>query len=63
MHTERAQDTYRDIWRGLVFNSNCDYRQTSNINRNLVGNKIVDQSDVVGEPPIGAAPTKSSFFT
>ena len=33
------------------------YRQTSNIRRALVGNKIVDHSDVVGASPIGAAPT------
>ena len=29
----------------------------------LVGNKIVDHSDVVGSSPIGAAPTTSSFPT
>ena len=39
------------------------YRRTSNIRRNLVGNKIVDQSDVVGASPVGAAPTTSSFST
>ena len=33
-----------------------DYRKTSNISRTLVGNKVVDNSDVVG-----AAPTTSSF--
>ena len=32
------------------------YRKTSNIRRTLVGNKIVDHSDVVGASPIGAAP-------
>ena len=37
------------------------YHQTSNIYRILVGNKIVDHSDVVGAPPVGAAPTISSF--
>ena len=38
---------------------NCQsYRKTSNISRTLVGNKIVDNSDV-----IGAAPTTSSFST
>ena len=40
-----------------------DYRQTSNIRRTLVGNKIVDNSDVVGESPVGAALTTSSFST
>ena len=39
------------------------YRQVSNISRTLVGNKIVDHSDVVGAPPVGAAPTTSSFST
>ena len=37
------------------------YRQVSNISRTLVGNKIVDHSDVVGASPVGAAPTTSSF--
>ena len=35
------------------------YRQDSNISLTLVGNKIVDDSDVV----VGAAPTTSSFST
>ena len=39
------------------------YRQISNIIRTLVGNKIVDHSDVVGASPVGAAPTTSSFST
>ena len=40
------------------------YRQTSNISRTtLVGNEIVDHSDVVGASPAGAAPTTSSFST
>ena len=38
-------------------------RKTSNISRTLVGNKIVDHSDVVGASPVGAAPTTSSFST
>ena len=41
----------------------CSYRKTSNISRTLVGNKIVDNSDVVGASPVGAAPTTSSFST
>ena len=40
-----------------------NYRKTSNIRRTLVANKIVDQSDVVGASPVGAAPTTSSFST
>ena len=39
------------------------YRQTSNIRRTLVGNKVVDHSDVDGAPPVGATPTTSSFST
>ena len=39
------------------------YRQTSNISHTLEGNKIVGHSDVVGAPPVGAAPTASSFST
>ena len=39
------------------------YRQVSNKTRNLVGNKIVDHSDVVGAAPVGAASTTSSFST
>ena len=39
------------------------YRKTSNIRHTLLGNKIVDHSDVVGASPAGAAPTTSSFST
>ena len=39
------------------------YHQTSNISRTLVGNEIVDHSDVVGASPVGAAQTTSSFST
>ena len=39
------------------------YRQVYNISRNLVGNKIVDHSDVVGASPVDAASTTSSFST
>ena len=39
------------------------YRKVSNIRRTLVGNEIVDHSDVVGASPVGAAPTTSSFST
>ena len=40
-----------------------DYRKVSNIRRTLVGNKVVDHSDVVGASPVGAAPNTSSFST
>ena len=39
------------------------YQQSSNISHTLVGNKIVDHSDVVGASPVGAAPTTLSFST
>ena len=39
------------------------YRKTYNIRHTLVGDKIVDHSDVVGASPVGAAPTTSSFST
>ena len=39
------------------------YPQMSNISHILVGNLIVDQSDVVGALPVGAAATTSSFST
>ena len=43
--------------------SELEYRKTTNIIRTPVGNTIVDHSDVVGESPVGAAPTTSSFST
>ena len=39
------------------------YRKTSNIRRTPSSNKIVDNSDVVGASPVGAAPTTSSLST
>ena len=40
-----------------------DHHQVSSIRHALVGNSIVDHSDVVGASPVGAAPTTSSFPT
>ena len=48
---------------GLLTNYIHMYCQTSNISNTLVGNKIVDHSDIVGASPVGAAPTSSSFLT
>ena len=48
---------------GQWVNSLDSYRKTSNVSRTLVGNKIVDHSDVVGASPGGTAPTTSSFST
>ena len=45
----------------LFWNGQKTYRKTSNIRHTLIGNKIVDHSDVVGASPVGAAPTTSSF--
>ena len=38
-------------------------RQTANIRRTSVGNKIVDHSNVVKASPVGPAPGTSSFST
>ena len=35
----------------------AEYRETFNIRRNFIANKLVDHSDVVGASPVGAAPT------
>ena len=43
--------------------SDHDYPQTFNMKCTLVSNKIIDQSDVVEAPPVGAAPTTPSFST
>ena len=54
----------RSLWRHS--NVSCLWPhlpQVSNIRRTLVGNKIVDHSDVVGVSPVGAASTTSSFST
>ena len=39
------------------------YRQISNIRFTIVGNTVIDHSDVVGASPVGAAPTTSSLWT
>ena len=55
--TENTHDIYR--WNEFEIY----YRQVSNIRCILVGNEIVDHSDVVGASPVGAARTTSSFST
>ena len=50
----KQSNTYRDA---------NHHRQVPNIGHTLVGNKIVDHSDVVGASPVGAAPATSSFST
>ena len=37
-----------------TWHTNPNYRQTSYIRRTLIGNKIVDHSDLIGVAPIGA---------
>ena len=49
------------LWTSHYVNQCQDYRQILNIRHILVGNVIVDLSDVVGASPVGAAPTTSSF--
>ena len=52
MHWQQDKDTCTDV---------ANYHKVSNIRLTLVGNKVVDHSDVVGALPVGAAPTTSSF--
>ena len=49
-----------DIFLLIEINMHNAYYQISYINRTLVGDEIVDHSDVVGASPVGAAPTTSS---
>ena len=52
------------LFRGMQYHvAFLCYRQVSNTRRTLVGNTIVDHSDVVGASPVGVAPTTSSFST
>ena len=48
-------------WPRLAWAGEVRYHQTSNMKCTLVGNEVVDHSDVVGASPVGAAPTTSSF--
>ena len=52
-----------DLFGQAGYDPQLTYRKTSNISRTLVGNKIFDNSDVVGAAPVGAAPTTSSLST
>ena len=69
LYTNRTtiiEPSFRWLWNHTPFCPHCvffKYRQVSNIRLTLVGNKIVDHSDVVGASPVGAAPTTSSLST
>ena len=45
-----------------IYNTD-EYRKISNITRTLIGNQMVDHSDVVGTAPLGNVPTTPSFLT
>ena len=63
---QRPADEYSPEWKKwtiITRRTFSIYRQTSNIRHILVGNKIVDHSDVVGASPIGDAPTASRLNT
>ena len=49
------------LYRVSLMRDTC--HQTANISHTLVGNKIVDHSDVLGTSPVGAAPTTPSILT
>ena len=58
----KAKDFHKDVYKeptGCMF----IHHQVSNISHTLAGYKIVDHSDVVAAPPVGTAPTTSSFST
>ena len=54
---------YRARYCNMFYIKSVSYRQTFIIRCSLVGNKLVDHSDVAGVSPVGAAPTTSSFLT
>ena len=60
--TSHGSDQVLPEYSGVILKS-VNYRKVSNIRPTLVGNKIVDHSDVVEASPVGAAPTTSSFST
>ena len=67
LHTLRPSQNGRHFVEGLIFFKLIFFVERCyiliEILLNLVGNKIVDHSDVVGASPVGAAPTTSSFST
>ena len=63
MHCKYQADQMPNQFINAVCQNKLTYRKTSTISRTLVGNKIVDNSDVVGASPVGAASTTFSFST
>ena len=66
LNSQRSNTQYWMIYKSpsnSIIMKTCIYCKNSNISRTMVGNKIVDHSDVIGAVPIGAAPTTSSFST
>ena len=66
MKTKSCHNANLGVTGGITsyrYDIHVSYCQTSNISRTLVGNKIVDHSDVVEASPVGAASTTSSFST
>ena len=48
---------------GIVSSFSVKYSQTSDVMRTLIGNKMVDHSDVFRAAPIGNDPTTSPIST
>ena len=63
MWCEQICDLIGSLKLDLELKEYSHYHQTSKISRTLVGNKLVDHSDVVGAAPVGTTPTTSSFST
>ena len=61
--TKMSSRRQRSIPLGGRYRQVSLYRQTCNIRRTLIGDYILDHSDLVGASPVGAAPCTSSFST
>ena len=59
VHLYHCRQHNHNFCHKYLWGKNC--RQTSNISRTSVGNKVVDHSHVVRASPVGAAPTTFSF--
>ena len=52
-----------ELWAKILSEVPLVWNSSSSTYEMPVGNEIVDNSDVVGASPVGAAPTSSSFST